>query len=322
MSTEQELSSSSTLTTFPYYKDYTLSISASLNGVQSPVYSFNMRVLNPCNNSDFNWIVIPGTTLPTVTYKINSDEMVIDNLWAQFSVKESLCGSHKITVDSGAWGGGIRYEQGLLKIYTSDDSYAGQTKNVKIYPSFVDYPTQSFHSPSETFLASTLAITLPIYAKPCPVTHITKPVLFDKTYVYGADAIEIGFDEFESDVDPDCNYVWSYSINIDGDDSGIEYDLQKRTITIEASSGFNTTSTLELKGQLSNGRTQDSTSFKVDFIKPASLPETVIGANVIANETAAEEDIVDEEEAVGEDEAATEEREYVEGEVFDWRTAF
>ena len=99
-------------------------MTASLNGFTSISYTFNLRIHNPCNDPTFNWIVIPGTTLPTVTYKINSDEMAIDDLWSQFSVNEALCGSHKITVQSGAWAGGIRYEQGVLKIYTSDESYA------------------------------------------------------------------------------------------------------------------------------------------------------------------------------------------------------
>ena len=82
-----------------------------------------------------------------------------------------MCGDLEIAVDvQGGWSGALTYEQDVLKVYTSDLTLAGQTMNVLIYPTLLDYPTQKFRTPTVDYVASSLAVELPITLEECIVT--------------------------------------------------------------------------------------------------------------------------------------------------------
>ena len=70
-------------------------------------------------------------------------------------MESNLCGGFEITVDTlaaqNSWPGVVVYEADVLSIYTTDLNLAGQTVNILIQPSLIDYPTYSFHTPTETF---------------------------------------------------------------------------------------------------------------------------------------------------------------------------
>ena len=98
-STPEDLSTTSTTVVAPYYIDYTLGIEAECNGLISQTYPFNLRSQNPCIEVDYNWINIPATILDPVIYKINSDQLLIENIVSWFSVESPICGGVAITVD-------------------------------------------------------------------------------------------------------------------------------------------------------------------------------------------------------------------------------
>ena len=119
------LASSSTNVNSPYYFDYNINVAAECNGYTSISYGFTLSVMNPCIVVDYNWIVVPATTLQPIMYKINSNELKIENITSWFSVENDLCGSLEILVDvQGGWSGAIKYEQDILTVYTSDLSLA------------------------------------------------------------------------------------------------------------------------------------------------------------------------------------------------------
>ena len=135
----------------------------------------------------------------------------------------------------------VKYEQGVLSVHTSDLGLAGQTKNVLIRPTLADYPTQSFHTPTETFDVAALAVELPITMEECVVTQIVKPEFDDILYYFGDRKVEIVYTDFVSDEGADCNYHWSYSVEIgeseDLGDDAIKSNLDSKNITIEADEG-------------------------------------------------------------------------------------
>ena len=105
------------------------------------------------------------------------------------------------------------------------------------------------------------------------ITQIEKPVLDDVIFYYGDDSIEIEYTDFISDEDPECNYFWTYSFDIQSSsylDDAIMTDLTTKLITIEAETGEDMTATVVLNGQLSNEETTDSVSFIVEFINQVS----------------------------------------------------
>ena len=67
-----------------------------------------------------------------------------------------------------------------------------------------------------------------------------KPEFDDILYYFGDDKIEIGYTEFVSDEGEECNYHWTYTVDISssgGLSDAIEFNLNAKTISIEASSG-------------------------------------------------------------------------------------
>ena len=79
-STPYDLTTTSTSIVAPYYKEFTLGVEAELNGLISSTYTFTLFSENPCIEADYNWINIPATTLNSVIYKINSDQLLIEDI--------------------------------------------------------------------------------------------------------------------------------------------------------------------------------------------------------------------------------------------------
>ena len=85
-----------------------------------------------------------------------------------------------------------------------------------------------------------MSVILPITLEECVVTQIDKPVLDDIIYYYGDSSVEIVYTDFISDEGPECNYFWTYTIEIQSSSSlnnAIETDINSKTITIEAETG-------------------------------------------------------------------------------------
>lgn len=70
-------------------------------------------------------------------------------------MENEACGDLLITVDTlaaeSSWPGAVIYEENVLKVYTSDLSLSGQTVNILVQLTLLDYPTIAFHAPLETF---------------------------------------------------------------------------------------------------------------------------------------------------------------------------
>ena len=57
-----------------------------------------------------------------------------------------------------------------------------------------------------------MSVILPVTFDECEVTHIVTPEIDDVIFNYGDSPIEIVYDPFISNDDPECNYYWEYTI--------------------------------------------------------------------------------------------------------------
>ena len=114
---------------------------------------------------------------------------------------------------------------------------------------------------------------------PCMITQVETSVLDDVTYYYGDGPIEQEYSDFISIEGDECNYFWTYSLDIERSinlDDAIVIDPDTKVITIEAAAGEDSVTTVVLNGQMSNGKTTDSISFVVRFKNQAdTVSDTV-----------------------------------------------